>query len=554
VFVCKSLLVGVVLAAAGGVATEAANAATGPDSSAIASRIGWVDRCLAIENAAIEPGTPVTLLMFADDAHLIAQRLLTRRVVAKIAGKTTSGEKCPALIEDPRGGNQVENVSFYTLSVGDAPADPGVFGIGLVGLDPALNRIDLDGNGAADSFTVCRADHGFSFAAWSDQPRAGEPFWKAAFYTGTGQKEKDCIPDPEIGDNVDDEESPLAARIGWVDTCLAIEDEALKPGTSVTVVTFDSDADRNAPQKILKRRLSGKIVSKTTSANKCPALKGERQETNQFSDVYFYTLALDGVHAGAPIVGVGIVGLDAKDIDHIDLDGDGVADSFTACPTFKYINFAAWTGAPHENASLWDANDYLGREAEGAECPFTNSIAEPAGPPTFWAPEFRLGWVYGGCLGIMNTVLQPGTPLAITAFSDDDARASGGTGAPGSVSAKIVGKLASDKDCPELAKNVKTWDAPEHLGFYKLALNGGRDFGPGALGIGVIQAGDGPIDLDQSGAPDGFTICSAGEGIGYIAWTGEPPDKPTGNDLLWVSSPFALRHQVKGLKQCPELQ
>jgi len=541
------------------VAAHAANQA--PSALPIDARIGWMDRCLAIKNDGLQPGTPVTLLLFADDEHLIAQRLLTRRVAGKIGARTTSAEKCPALIEDRRGGNQIGNVSFYTLSVGDVPVAAPVFGIGLVGVDPTANELDLDGNGLADSFTVCRADQGFSFAAWKDKPRLGEPLWSAGYYIGLGGAEKDCIPDPELADRSSDSDpaftSAFAARIGWVDKCLAIENDALKPGTPVTLVMFDSDADRKAARRLLKRHASGRIVGKTSSASRCPALKGRRKEANALADVSFYTVVLDDGPADAGLFGIGIIGPESEDTDFIDLDGNGVADSFTACPSLESIHFAVWKGAPDDDRAIWDAFDYLGHEADRAECPFTDGIAQPAGPPSLWAPEFRLGWVYGVCLGIVNAVLQPGTAVTIATSAPEDEHAAGRTKLRNTVAGKIVGKVEADSDCPELATNVKELHTPhDHNVFYKVRLEDGQSLGSSALGIGVVRIGLGenPIDIDQNGAPDRFSVCGTGQGIGFFAWVGEPPGKPGWRDILWFSRPLTLRKPLKGLKRCPELQ
>jgi hypothetical protein len=122
------------------------------------SRIGWFYGCLAIKSHTLEPGTPLTIVMFNEDEHLIEQRILGLRATGKILGKTHSREKCPALSEWKGGGNEREDVSFYTVALDDGPftnPEDGIFGFGILGLDADTKPIDLDGNGVADSFSVC---------------------------------------------------------------------------------------------------------------------------------------------------------------------------------------------------------------------------------------------------------------------------------------------------------------------------------------------------------------------------------------------------------------
>jgi hypothetical protein len=237
-----------------GASLQHAKAAGEPSTPPLDARIGWVDSCLAIQNDGLQPGTPVTVMLFDTDERLVAQRVLTRRVGAKILAKTTSAAKCPALIEDRRVSNQIAGVSFYTVSLDGAPAarpSYGIFGIGVVGVRPT-DQIDLDGNGAAESFTVCKSFEALNFAVWKGRPREGVPLWAGQYYTGQQDEEKDCVPVLEQ-DATEPAQLPFAAQIGWIDECLAIKNGTLAPGTPVTVFMLDGNENATG-ERILKRR------------------------------------------------------------------------------------------------------------------------------------------------------------------------------------------------------------------------------------------------------------------------------------------------------------
>jgi hypothetical protein len=534
-----------------GASLQHAKAAGEPSTPPLDARIGWVDSCLAIQNDSLQPGTPVTVMLFDTDERLVAQRVLTRRVGAKILAKTTSAAKCPALIEDRRVSNQIAGVSFYTVSLDGAPAarpSYGIFGIGVVGVRPT-DQIDLDGNGAAESFTVCKSFEALNFAVWKGLPGEGVPLWAGQYYTGQQDEEKDCVRVLEQ-EATEPAQSPFAAQIGWIDECLAIKNGTLAPGTPVTVLMFDGN-ENSTGERILKRRAAGKILGKTRSAQKCPALN--ESSVNEADGVSFYTLALEKGAAPANsdlgIFGIGVVGPEATKAGRIDLDGNGGTDSFTVCQSFEGIHFTAWRGEPHDDRPLWEAYDYLGYDTEGDDCPLSFSGSRPAGPPKLWSPIARVGWVHGGCVGIYNTILQPGTPVTIATFDRDDESASGRSILDRRVAGTILGRTDSGANCPDLADAVRDWNTRSDIGYYRLALNDGGSLGPDAFGIAVVgpASAAAAIDLDENGKPDSFSICGTGDSIGYVVWPGEP----NAGERLWMeySSPATM---PKGVVNCPQ--
>ena len=167
---------------------------------------------------------------------------------------------------------------------------------------------------------------------------------------------------------------PFAARIGWLhDACLAIENPGLNPGTPVTIIRFGIDDEPIPQERARGKRVAAQIIGKTESAELCPALNEDRRIVNQEgTGLSFYTVSIKGPQdTGFAGYGIGIVGLEAKDTDRIDLDGDGVADSFTLCRTKsgeEEVSFSIWTGAPYEGRALWTGTDFLSY-AYHSDCP-----------------------------------------------------------------------------------------------------------------------------------------------------------------------------------------
>ena len=175
---------------------EAPKPADDPSVVPFDSRIGWLDRCLAIRNDALQRGAPMTFVIFdLDNERLLDERILTKRVAGRILGETRSAERCPALSEITNGGNDDEDVSFYEVWFeGIEAIDPNyVFGFGILGLDAdATGPIDLDGNGVADRFSVCNSFEGLNYHVWSGAPRQGEPIWRGYSYFGYELEGSDC--------------------------------------------------------------------------------------------------------------------------------------------------------------------------------------------------------------------------------------------------------------------------------------------------------------------------------------------------------------------------
>src|SRR5262245_52055617 len=157
-----------------------------------ASRIGIFELCLAIHNRNLRPGTPVTIIRFnSKDELVVSGNTPGRRVAAKIVRRTDSADECPDLVDERA--RTKEHFSIYTVSSDDGPGLEAIeSGIGIVGLKGKdADVIDLDGNGAADSFSVFVTMEGLIFNVWKGELWEGEPLWEGYYDVGHGPEEWD---------------------------------------------------------------------------------------------------------------------------------------------------------------------------------------------------------------------------------------------------------------------------------------------------------------------------------------------------------------------------
>ena len=170
----------------------------------------------------------------------------------------------------------------------------------------------------------------------------------------------------------DQSASPFDDRIGWLAGCLAIKNHTLEPGTPATFIIFDLDNERLLDERILTKRVAGKILGKTRSGERCRALSEVTNGVNDDEDVSFYEVWFEGFETLDPgyIFGFGILGLEADKTDPIDMDGNGVADSFSVCNSSEGVNYYVWRGAPRQGEPIWRGYYNIGYELEGpSDCP-----------------------------------------------------------------------------------------------------------------------------------------------------------------------------------------
>ncbi len=484
----------------------------------------------------------------------MAYGTFTLRVSGRILGKTRSGERCPALNAVYGGLNDSPETTFYEVSlVGSFVWAPeSTWAVGILGLEAEADIIDLNADGAGDSFTVCHNGDGPRFEMWAAEPRKSERLWSGNFHFGRKVNSGNC----ETGPNLAPELGPFDREVGYVDECLEIKNHTLEPGTPVTIMTFEGDEFLSS-RRILSLRLTGTILGKTTSDENCPPLTDYRRTLNESEDVSFYAVALDDGPSMNPddaIFGIGILGLATEDTNPIDLDGNGAADSFTACTPFEGTYVRIWTGVPYIGEPLWEGYYYLGYEVEESDCTFLEPDLSVL-PPIAWPLDARLGWVHG-CLGIFNSKLDPGMPITLLMFGTDEERPAGRSILNRRVEGQILRATDSAEDCPALAGRGREWnDLYDDGSYYLVALDDGGTLDHAELGIGIVALGPkeaDPIDLDGNGASDGFTVCGqewkdAPLTLQFVVWEGEPYR----SGLLWRIPSFVFGQAVE-VRACPE--
>lgn len=127
--------------------------------------------CLAIQNAAMQPNTPVTVIVASAPQSFSS---------AQISGP--SAQPCP-ITRDVQPG-----WTSYDLS-GLPPTTPKLAPLIVVGgsssgflTENVSVQADLDSNGQKQSFHECAADDGIHLSAWRGLPGSGTVLWRGYYY------------------------------------------------------------------------------------------------------------------------------------------------------------------------------------------------------------------------------------------------------------------------------------------------------------------------------------------------------------------------------------
>lgn len=150
------------------------------------------------------------------------------------------------------------------------------------------------------------------------------------------------------------------ARIGWAHgACLSIRNHALKPDTALRIILLKT------PQSVVQ----GKVTGVVRASNECPALTGDRAETNKQDGHAFYIVATE-----TPLRDTMAVAVVAEKVAlsqataEMDLDENGAAEKARSCSTHEGIQFFISTSNKFDNTALWSDYYYLGYD-QTPTCP-----------------------------------------------------------------------------------------------------------------------------------------------------------------------------------------
>src|SRR5262249_41027406 len=156
--IALSCAVGIFFGANAGASEETTKPGDEPSVSPFDARIGWLDgACLVIKNPSLQPGTPVTFMIFDPDrTEFVAYGTFTYRAAGRIVGKTRSPKRCHALDAGYGAFNERPDTSFYEVSLEGIHDLVLTQGVGILGPEAGdAGVIDLNRDGVADSSTLC---------------------------------------------------------------------------------------------------------------------------------------------------------------------------------------------------------------------------------------------------------------------------------------------------------------------------------------------------------------------------------------------------------------
>ena len=161
------------------------------------------------------------------------------------------------------------------------------------------------------------------------------------------------------------ESKPITKYAGWFyNDCLAIKAPDLPTGTIVTLV----DAEATGSTYI------SKIVGPARNSDECAPLTVGRKSVNIQDNQKFYLISKSKAIQTAEsfVYGIAVV-LDQNNTtasisETLDLNNDGIQDSFSSCATSEGISFGIWSATPYKSKSTWNGYYYLGYDID-SNCP-----------------------------------------------------------------------------------------------------------------------------------------------------------------------------------------
>ena len=158
---------------------------------------------------------------------------------------------------------------------------------------------------------------------------------------------------------------PITKHIGWFyGDCLAIKAPSLPAGTIVTLI--DAEATENTHRS--------RIIAPAKNSDECQPLAEDRKNVNTEGGKSFYLISKAKAVQGEGVFNFGIavvlVGKNepASNSETLDLNNDGIRDSYSFCSTSEGISFEVWSATPYKSKSIWNGYYYLGYDID-SNCP-----------------------------------------------------------------------------------------------------------------------------------------------------------------------------------------
>jgi len=148
------------------------------------------------------------------------------------------------------------------------------------------------------------------------------------------------------------------SSIGWLHrNCFGIQNQNLTKGSLIIIIIPDST------QEIFISR----ILRKARKIDDCPSLSENNKRLNLYTGTSFYKLpSLKHIEFG-----IGIISDYRNNIpldELLDINGDGIKDTFYQCTTSEGIQFSIWDGKAYKSNLIWSGYYYLGYDTE-PNCP-----------------------------------------------------------------------------------------------------------------------------------------------------------------------------------------
>jgi hypothetical protein len=156
-----------------------------------------------------------------------------------------------------------------------------------------------------------------------------------------------------LGSASEASEQDYESRIGVFNDCLSIRNATLEPGTPVTIIRFNSEDENTVSGDTRERRIAARIVAKAELVDDCPIWVEDRI-LREDSELSLYTISPESPGMLNSVeLGIGVLDVPPGDETPLDIDGNGVVDTFAEFGRFASLTFQVWGGTIWFGEPLW---------------------------------------------------------------------------------------------------------------------------------------------------------------------------------------------------------